>query len=446
MHKKNLFAVHLNEFNFNYLRKGAYKHNKKNIIKLLKLKKIKTFTKDKYQNKNLDPWVQSVSINTGKRSTNHRIFNLGDNLDNGIVQIWDVLSKKKFTCSIWGTMNSKFKNNKHIKLYFPDPWNFKDKIFPKELNKLFMLPRYFSKNYTDVNLSKIFFYSFIFFISSIKNGCLLFYIKNSYLFLKLFLTKGIKNFLLFFIFDLISLHIFSEKIKKNRTNFSLIFLNSLAHFQHNNWDERENEKYYFLFADLICEYILKIGIKYDSIIVYNGFSQNKIKKEFLLRPYNPEKFLEKLNINFKAVEQDMTNGATIFFKNKKDLKKSKNIMLNFKVFGMYAFKITKEYRNSFFYKIQLRSFENIGSNNISKIDLSNIKKYVDYYENKKFDFIKSKNLLDEKIFFNNINFIKCTGKHNTSGVLLKRNFKVGSEIKLENHKLFNTILKHFSLT
>ena len=38
---------------------------------------IKTFSEDKVQDKNLDPWVQNISINSGKKSKDHKIFNLG---------------------------------------------------------------------------------------------------------------------------------------------------------------------------------------------------------------------------------------------------------------------------------------------------------------------------------------------------------------------------------
>ena len=50
--EQNLLCVHLNEFNYEYLQKGAKKYKCKNIEKLLKLKKIHTFTNDKQQNKN----------------------------------------------------------------------------------------------------------------------------------------------------------------------------------------------------------------------------------------------------------------------------------------------------------------------------------------------------------------------------------------------------------
>ena len=91
---KKLLVIHLNEFNFDFLLKGAKKYHCKNILKLLKLKKIKTYTPDKIQHKNLDPWVQSVSINTGIISKKHKITQLNQKLSNKINQIWDLLAKK----------------------------------------------------------------------------------------------------------------------------------------------------------------------------------------------------------------------------------------------------------------------------------------------------------------------------------------------------------------
>ena len=75
-YKSDLLAVHLNEFNLNFLLSGAKKYNCKSILKLITFKKINTFTDDTKQNYNLDPWVQSVSINTGKSSKSHKIFSL----------------------------------------------------------------------------------------------------------------------------------------------------------------------------------------------------------------------------------------------------------------------------------------------------------------------------------------------------------------------------------
>ena len=76
-HKKKLLAAYINEFNINFLVEGAKKYNCQSIIKFLKKKKLNTFTKDKIQNKNLDPWVQNVSINTGVPSSEHQVYNIG---------------------------------------------------------------------------------------------------------------------------------------------------------------------------------------------------------------------------------------------------------------------------------------------------------------------------------------------------------------------------------
>ena len=94
-YKSDLFAVHLNEFNLNYLAIGAKRYRCKSILEFFKLRKIETYTQDIKQNFNLDPWVQSVSINLGKSSKEHKILNLGQPLNYKTLQIWDKLAKNK---------------------------------------------------------------------------------------------------------------------------------------------------------------------------------------------------------------------------------------------------------------------------------------------------------------------------------------------------------------
>ena len=120
--KKKLLAIHLNEFNYEFLRYGTKKYKLKYLKKLISLKRIDTFTKDKTQNKDLDPWVQSVSISSGKSSKKHKVFKLGQKLPKNLTNIWDVLTSKKINCSVWGPMNSSYKKNNYIKLFFPDPF------------------------------------------------------------------------------------------------------------------------------------------------------------------------------------------------------------------------------------------------------------------------------------------------------------------------------------
>ena len=120
MIQKKLIAIHLNEFNFDYLKYGVSKYKLKYLKKLISLKKISTYTKDKTQNKNLDPWVQSVSINIGKTSRKHKIFKLGQKINKKVIFIWDILIKKNIDCYVWGSINTNYIKNKYLKLFFPE--------------------------------------------------------------------------------------------------------------------------------------------------------------------------------------------------------------------------------------------------------------------------------------------------------------------------------------
>ena len=276
--KNDLLLVYLNEFNREYLLKGAKKYNCDSILKILKFKSLKTFTKDKKQDKNLDPWVQSVSIATGKSSKYHKVFKIGQSLNKKHVQLWDKLSNKGITCSVWGAMNSNLRKNKHINYYFPDPWNFTDSTIPKNLIGLFLLPNYYAKNYLNYSFIKFINLSTIFIFTLISYVNLKTFLKDFFYSFTLCLKIGIKNFILFFLFDQIFLNIFDKTTKNKKSSFSIIFLNSIAHFQHNNWDEVKNEKYFFMYVENIFKKILKINESFKSFLIINGFTQKKYQQ------------------------------------------------------------------------------------------------------------------------------------------------------------------------
>lgn len=442
MKQKKLLAVHLNEFNYDYLKYGAKKYKLKNIKKLLTFKKIKTFTKDKTQNKNLDPWVQSVSINTGMISKKHKIFKLGQKLDNDIYFIWDVLMKKKVDCFIWGSINSNFIKNKHIKIFFPDPWNYTSHVIPNDLKQLHILPKYYAKNYTDTEINKIVKYSFLFLKSFIKNKGINFMLKNFYLIFHSLLSRGLKNYLLFFLFDLISLDIFKQKINSKNNCFSYIFLNSLAHFQHNNWNDLMAEKYYFLYTDKIIKSIFDIYKSHDALFIFNGFSQKKIKDEFILRPKNPSKFLKKI-IFFKSIEQDMTNGGFIFFSDKKSTNTAFDKIKNYSVCGIKIFEALQKKDKSFFYRIMIKSKKDLNITSVNSINNKNLSNTF-YYENKKKKIQIKFNSIELSEFLSSVQFIKTTGIHSTNGDIIFDNLKnISKKKSIENHKIFNIFNNFF---
>jgi len=441
---KKLLVIHLNEFNFDHLKYGAKKYNLKYLKEIIKYKKISTFTKDKIQNKNLDPWVQSVSINSGQPSSKHKVYKLGQKLSLNLLNIWDILTKEKINCSVWGPMNSAYKKNKFLQLFFPDPWNYRVTPHPTKLKYIHYLPKYYAKNYLNVELPKMIKFSLYFLFGLLKNNLFFFLLKNIDLIIKSFFLKRIKNFTLFCLFDLISIFIFTKNIKYKKKQFSFIFLNSLAHYQHNNWNEKNNEKLYFIYVDRICEYINILYKKHDSLIIFNGFKQKKIKTEYLLRPINPKNFLSKI-IQFDKLEQDMTNGGYIFFNKFINTKKAFNLLKNYTVCGFYIFQVSQKKKNSFFYRINIKSLENIKlkkNRNMIK-NLSKIFRYDTIIKN---NFIKNTSNNDEEImnFLEDIYFIKTTGIHTHQGDLLYENIDIKNKDKnIINHKIFGYIKNYF---
>ena len=111
-------------------------------------------------------------------------------------------------------MNTYFKNNHHIKIFFPDPWNKQVKVKPLSLIDAYKLPRSYAENYTDYKISKNLLNIINFMIFCIKYISLFSLIKIFSIFIQTFSTKGFKNYNLFFLFDLISIYLFESLTKK----------------------------------------------------------------------------------------------------------------------------------------------------------------------------------------------------------------------------------------
>ena len=242
----------------------------------------------------------------------------------------------------------------------------------------------------------------------------------------------------FFLFDLISLKIFEILSRNQKLNFSLIFLNSLAHFQHNNWDEKLYHKYYFYFTDQIFKIIFNISKRYNSIIIYNGFSQKKIIAEYMIRPKQPKEFLRKIGIKFKSFHSNMTNGAIVSFISKSDFNNAVNILNNYNIYGFKVFEFKKINKNEIFIRVKIRSTKNLSSLNVYSQNF----KTSFYYEYK--DKILKKNI-NYKIndFIKSMVFIKTTSRHSPDGALFYDGLKLKRN-KIENIKIFNLINNHFS--
>ena len=182
---------------------------------------------------------------------------------------------------------------------------------------------------------------------------------------------------------------------------------------------------------------------YDDIFIFNGFTQKKIKSEYILRPNNPLSFLKELGINFKSLEQNMTNGGQIFFSTVRDKNKAIIILKNYKCFGLDVFEL-KEFSNKrLFYRIQIKSYQKIDKNLFQNFSLNKLSTFFAYEKSRK---KRSKTISQQnnKIFISNINFIKTTGKHVNTGLFLYSKLsKKYSNRKIINNNFIFRIMKDY---
>jgi len=420
--KRKLLLVELNEFNKDLLKLGAKKFKLKSIKRLLSMDLSMTKSENNKEHHGLDPWVQWVSIHTGNPLSKHNIKHLGDVENLEIKQIWEELGDNNLSSGIWGAMNAALKDTKCSCFFLPDPWTFSETAIPKKLNNFLSLPRYYAKNYISPSKKSLLlsFMNLIKFIISDLN--FLYASKEIFYSIKIVLFNGINNTILFSLFDLISHKIFLKYKKKYDPNLSIIFLNCLAHAQHESWqrDRINNDmKITLKIVDKILNNIFNEIDSKEALIVLNALGQKNVEGEeyCIYRQINPKKFLNSMNIKFSRLEQCMTNESHVFFKKEDNMKDAYKTLKNAKIRNKYLFHV--EYKKDslgLFYQLNC-TFK------INEEDTFIIK-------GQSFKFYKYFSLLCER-----------TGSHVPHGELFFKNISLAET--LYNHNLYDFILNYF---
>lgn len=417
-----MLLIELNEFNLGLLESSAKALNLENISKILEFKHCKTMADEKEERFGLDPWVQWVSIHTGMPASQHGIRHLAETDKLHADQIWDVLASQNISSGIWGAMNAKLRPSQNIKFFFPDPWTYQENASPEELNQLLALPRYYSKSYLKLN-----------FLDLIKYGSLtaLYFLRHLTLSSRLavfsviqILKYGLNNITLFSIFDLINASLVKRYIDKYKTEFNVVFLNSIAHYQHHAWQKGNTLNKSGVCAlgllDKTIGVLLDTVDKNEPIFILNSFSQLNTanKSETLYRQVEPRRFFETIfeKNNFN-IEQLMTNDSHLRFNSMEErnwaLERVESISLN----GKPAFHCDANQTETEFF-CQFRLWDPID------VDAKLI------YADRSLQFWK---------YFEAV--AKRTGSHVREGDILYKNFNLPPE--LPNFKLAEFILRHY---
>lgn len=191
---------------------------------------LKTVSETAYDK--LEPWIQWVTVHTGKTYDEHRIFHLSDVHQLKHKQIWETLSEKKIESGIVGSMNV-LRRNTEGGIFFSDPWAIQNETYPAPLRPLWeIISRRVQGHATsDVSFKDV--------IKGLRS-CVGFRLP-----LKLYAQMGYQvvsqkinpknKWKLATVFDWFLVHIFKNILKKTDYGFYTLFLNATAHYQHHYW-------------------------------------------------------------------------------------------------------------------------------------------------------------------------------------------------------------------
>ena len=115
-----LILVELNEVNFEFVEHYARRGELPVFERLIGAHGYaRTRSEEVYEQ--VEPWIQWVTVHTGKRYAEHKVFRLGDGPRASVEQIWEQLEKKGLRVGAFSPMNAA--NALAQPAFFvPDPW------------------------------------------------------------------------------------------------------------------------------------------------------------------------------------------------------------------------------------------------------------------------------------------------------------------------------------
>lgn len=361
----SLTFVALNEFNAQLLRDVAQQWNFVHLQKLLRWEHTVATIDDTYESDYLEPWVQWVSLHTGKNSKIHNVKHLGDLPPSKDRQIWETLSDHGVSSGIWSAMNAGKRDAKHCKFFVPDPWTFSEGAEPKELHRSLLLGRYMAKNYLKPSYVKVLGYLALFVWPVLCRPKILWKLfRQSSMLLKGFLNSGIKAYWAYTFAEYAQALLFLDYKKTTRSQFSMVFLNAVAHVQHYYWNSKlplkDNYELYFAyyFMDQIFGEIFAEIPSDEEVWVCNGLTQRNTNADepwVLYKLIRPDLFFTSLGLHVDRVEPLMSYDGHIFFKSEAECVRGQSILENVFVNGRPLFLVEKYLHSGtphLFYRVQ----------------------------------------------------------------------------------------------
>jgi hypothetical protein len=325
---KKTILLGLNELNFEYIKYYIDQNKLPNFKRFFKNNRIiETTSENEYDL--LEPWIQWLTVVTGKTFDQHKVFRLGDIVGRtDLIQIFETIESNGYTVGAVSPFNVE---NRLLNPSFfaPDPWT---KTSPSGSSTFVGLSNAVSQAVNDNAHGKLEFSSIIALLKGLIKYSRLkdysFYINKV---LKIKSQIGVKALIL----DKLLADTFINVWKSTKPDFSNLFLNTGAHFQHHYMFNSKAYKGEFFNPDWYCptdqDPLFEILKVYDEVlgqlfklpvrlIVATGLHQKPHKRvTFYWRLKEHKQFLTLIGIrNILNVVPRMSRDFLIDFASEED--------------------------------------------------------------------------------------------------------------------------------
>jgi hypothetical protein len=130
-----LLFLELNELNFEYVEHYAGRGKLPTFAHLLSANGY-TRTRSEEVYDHIEPWIQWITVHTGKPYREHGVFRLGDGPQAGLRQIWDELAERGLRVGAFSPMNAPAVPD--AAFFVPDPWTRTSVTAPPLMRRAYM--------------------------------------------------------------------------------------------------------------------------------------------------------------------------------------------------------------------------------------------------------------------------------------------------------------------
>jgi hypothetical protein len=241
---------------------------------------------------------------------------------------------------------------------------------------------------------------------------------------KSLLATGVNIHTFTTLLDYLSVLYFIRLRRKYRPNLSIIFLNHIAHLQHQFWTQGDDPNPELKLGLELCNAMLSLLLvdrePQESLVLMNGLKQKNVAGQgfYVYRQRNPQQAIEALGVRGGRVEQNMTHDATIIFEDAAECRKAARLLQECRLSdGHKTFFVEQQESDRVFYQL---AFEHNVAFDTTITCGSYSQPFYDVFQ-----------LICER-----------TGAHVPEGDMFCDGIDLPTELK--NHEIYEEVLKHFA--